>query len=143
MKKIILSSFVIVVVAVVVAVLLVFSSPKESNYSLHLVVDSWSDQDIDYPEEEFDFENITLSKTYVIPLAGDTDYLLRKFKVIKIDDNSITISTSIPLSNNEDGSINLNSKKRKFVIKNDKSLSLDTLIMDAGESYEFTLDTVD
>jgi hypothetical protein len=140
MKKNILSSFVIVVVAVAVAVLLALSPSKESNYSLHLVVDSWSDQDIDYPEEEFDFESITLNKTYVIPLEGDTDYYLRKFKVVKIDDSSITISTSIPLSNNEDGNINLNSKKRKFVIKNNKSISLDTLIMDAGESYEFTLE---
>jgi hypothetical protein len=84
MKKIILPSFIIIVVAVVVAVLLFLSAPKESNYSLHLVVDSWSDQDIDYPEEEFNFENITLNKTYVIPLEGDTDYLLRKFKVLKL-----------------------------------------------------------
>lgn len=136
MKKIILSSFAVVVV--VVTVLLVISPAKESNFSLHLVVDSWSDQDIDYPEEEFDYENITLYETYVIPLVGNNDYLLREFKVVKIDESSITISTSIPLSNNQNG-IDLGSKQTKFVINDGVSLSLDTLIMDAGEWYEFTL----
>ena len=136
MKKIILSSFAVVVV--VVTVLLVISPAKESNFSLHLVVDSWSDQDIDYPEEEFDYENITLYETHVIPLVGNNDYLLREFKVVKIDESSITISTSIPLSNNQNG-IDLGSKQTKFVINDGVSLSLDTLIMDAGEWYEFTL----
>jgi flagellar basal body-associated protein FliL len=137
MKKIIISSFIVVVVIAVVTVLLNLSSPRESNYRLHLVVDSWSESDIDYPEEEFDFENITLNKTYVIP--GDNYYELREFKVVKVDKSSITIYTSIPLSNKEDGTIDLNSKKRRFVIEDGKTLSLDTLTMDAGEWYEFTL----
>ncbi len=139
MKKIIISSFVLVVVVVVVVTILLLLSPsKESNYSLHIVVDSWSDQDIDYPEEEFDYENITLYETYAIPLEGNKDYLLREFKVVKIDESSITISTSIPLSNSENG-IDLGSKQTKFVIKDGETLRLDTLTMDAGEWYEFTL----
>lgn len=137
MKKIIISSLVVVVA--VITVLLVLSSPKESNYSLHLVVDSWSELDIDYPEDEFDFENIVLNETFAIPISGDSDEFLREFKVVKIDKNSITISTTIPLSNNEDGTIDLDSKRTKFVIKNGMSLTLDTLIMDAGEVYHFTL----
>lgn len=47
MKKNIISCFVIVVFAV----LFVSCSSKKSNYSLRLVIDSWSDQDIDYPEK--------------------------------------------------------------------------------------------
>jgi hypothetical protein len=140
MKKIILSSFVVVVVvAVVVKVLLALSPPKESNYSLHVVIDSWSDQDVDYPEEEVNFENITSNDTYVIPLAGNSDYLLREFKVVDVDESSITISTPIPLSNNEDGTINLGSEKTKFLIEYGMPSSLDTLSMDGGEWYVFTL----
>nr|WP_295680983.1 hypothetical protein [uncultured Lachnoclostridium sp.] len=125
-------------IVIVAATLFVSCSPKESNYSLHLVVDSWSDQDIDYPEDEFLFENIILNETYVIALDGDSDYLLRKFKVIKIDESSITISTPIPLSDKEEG-INLGSKEKKFTIEYGKATSLDTLIMDGGEWYVFSL----
>ncbi|WP_029502016.1 hypothetical protein [Lachnoclostridium phytofermentans] len=125
-------------IVIVAATLFVSCSPKESNYSLHLVVDSWSDQDIDYPEDEFLFENIILNETYVIALDGDSDYLLRKFKVIKIDESSITISTPIPLSVKEEG-INLGSKEKKFTIEYGKATSLDTLIMDGGEWYVFSL----
>lgn len=142
MKKILIAGFIAVVLtAAVVTVFFSLSSPKESrsDYSLHLVVDSWSDQDVDYPEKTFDFENIKLNKTYVIPLEGNSDYYLREFKVIKIEKNSITISTPIPLSNNGDGTINLNSRKKKFVIEHGMTLILDTLIMDAGEWYQFTL----
>jgi hypothetical protein len=136
MKKFIITSFVIVVICI--SALLVLSAPKDSNYNIHLVVDSWSDQDIDYPEQEFDFKNIELNKTYVIPLEGDGIDFLREFKVVKIDDSSITISTPMPLSNKESG-IDLNSKKRKFVIKAGLTTELDTLTMDAGEWYVFTL----
>ncbi|HEX3077730.1 MAG TPA: hypothetical protein VHQ24_12780 [Lachnospiraceae bacterium] len=136
MKKFIISSFVIVVICI--SALLVLSAPKDSNYNIHLVVDSWSDQDIDYPEQEFDFKNIELNETYVIPLEGDGIDFLREFKVVKIDDSSITISTPMPLSNKESG-IDLNSTKRKFIIKAGKTTELDTLTMDAGEWYVFTL----
>lgn len=134
MKKNIISCFVIVVFAV----LFVSCSSKKSNYSLRLVIDSWSDQDIDYPEKEFLFEDIALKETYNISLEGDSTYYLRKFKVVKVDENSITISTPIPLSEKDEG-INLNSKEKKFIIEYGKSTKLDTLIMDGGEWYVFTL----
>lgn len=134
MKKNIISSFVILIFAA----LFVSCSPKKSNYNLHVVVDSWSDQDIDYPEEEFLFENITSKETYSIPLDGDSDYYLREFKVIKIDENSITISTPISLSDKEEG-INLNSDEKTFTIQYNNSTTLNTLIMDGGEWYVFTL----
>lgn len=137
MRKIILSGFAIVLIGVSLLLVISLSAPKESNYSLNLVVDSWSDQDIDYPEDEFYFDTIALNETYTIPLAGNPDYYLRKFKVIKIRENYITISTPIPLSDKE-GGINLLSKKRKFVIEADKSLILHTLLMDGGEVYKYT-----
>lgn len=135
MKKYVIPGLIVVIVILI----LIISVPKESDYTLHLVVDSWSDQDMDYPEEEFTFQNITLFKKYVIPLEGDKDYLLREFRVVKISKNSFTISTPIPLSNNENG-IDLNSKKKKFVVEEGKTLKLDTLITDAGEVYQFRIE---
>ncbi|ABX40929.1 hypothetical protein [Lachnoclostridium phytofermentans] len=132
MKKCIISSLVVVLFAA----LLVSCSPKESNYSLHLLVDSWSDQNIDYPENEFYYENLISKKTYDIPLRGSA--FLREFKVVKIDSNSITISTSESYSDNEDGHV-FASEKKKFVIEYGKSKTIYTRSMDAGESYVFTL----
>ncbi len=133
MKKIIISGFVAVIAIVTI---FIFFTKKESDYGLHLVVGSWTEQGADYPDLEFDYENIRLYKTNTVPLEEDSIYL-RKFKVVKIKDNSITISTSNPLSENRDG-IYLKSQT-KFVIKDDKPLILRSITMDAGEGYIFTL----
>ena len=133
MKKIIISGFVAVIA--IVTIFICFTK-KESDYGLHLVVGSWTEQGADYPDLDFDYENIKLYKTYTVPLEEDSTYL-RKFKVVKIKDNSITISTSTPLSENRDG-IYLKSQT-KFVIKDDKPLILRSITMDAGEGYIFTL----
>lgn len=133
MKKIIISGFVAVIAIVTI---FIFFTKKESDYGLHLAVGSWTEQGADYPDLEFDYENIRLYKTNTVPLEEDSIYL-RKFKVVKIKDNSITISTSTPLSENRDG-IYLKSQT-KFVIKADKPLILRSITMDAGEGYIFTL----
>ncbi len=133
MKKIIISGFVAVIA--IVTIFICFTK-KESDYGLHLVVGSWTEQGADYPDLDFDYENIKLYKTYTVPLEEDSTYL-RKFKVVKIKDNSITISTSTPLSENRDG-IYLKSQT-KFVIKDGKPLILRSITMDAGEGYIFTL----
>ncbi len=132
MKKIILSGFIAVVA---ITILFILFSKKESDYSLHLVVGSWTDQGAD-SDQEFDFENIRLNETYVIPLEEDSFYL-REFKVVRIKDNSITITTSLPLSENRDG-VYLDTKS-KFIIKYDIPLILRTFTMDAGEGYTFSL----
>lgn len=132
MKKIITYGFIAVIA---ISILFIFLSKKESDYSLHLVVGSWTEQGAN-PDQEFDFENIRLNETYVIPLKEDSFYL-REFKVVKIKDNSITISTSIPLSENR-GDVYLDAKS-KFLIKDDTTLNVRTLTMDAGEGYLFTL----
>lgn len=133
MKKIIISGFVAVIAIVTI---FIFSTKKESDYGLHLVVNSWTEQGTDYPDLEFDYENIKLYKTNTVPLEEDSIYL-RKFKMIKIKYNSITISTSTPLSEKRDD-IYLKSQT-KFVIKDDKPLILRSNTMDAGEGYIFTL----
>ena len=133
MKKIVISGFVAIIAIVTI---FIYFTKKESDYGLHLVVGSWTEQGADYPDLEFDYENIKLYKTNTVPLEEDSIYL-RKFKVVKIKDNSITISTSTPLSENRDG-IYLKSQT-KFVIKDDQPLILRSITMDAGERYIFTL----
>lgn len=138
MKKIIIPGLSVILIIVIVLLVLSISSPQESSYRLQVEVDYWTDQDIDYPEDIFYFDTIKLHKTYTIPLEGEAGHRLRKFKVVRIRENSITIRTSVHLSDGE-GGINFFSSKRKFSIEADKTLHLYTLTMDGGEIYRFSL----
>ena len=111
---------------------------------------SWSGWSKDRKSEEFVKEyDINLNEKYVIKTLTTSykkdDELVEEekevfsFDVIEIKQNSIKIHTYQPFSDNQDGTVNLNSDKKEFIISEEKSLKLITPTMDYGEIFVITL----
>lgn len=81
-------------------------------------------------------ENILEQHTYST-VNGKGVYKLY-FTIIDIQEDCVTIKTSKPMSEGEDG-IFLASKQTEFKIVKDKKTVIKTLSMDAGTIYVFTL----
>ena len=113
---------------------------------LKIVKSSWSGKLKDYKpeetEEEYDVkpnEKYTI-KTRKVSYKKDNEWVeeeqeIFSFYVTKINDSSIQIQTYQPFSDNDDGTINLNSDKKEFIITNEKPLKLITPTMDVGDVF--------
>ena len=111
---------------------------------------SWSGYSKDYKPEEIEKEyDIKLNKKYVIKTRKfsykqDNEWVeeekeIFSFNVVEINDSSIKIETYQPFSDNTDGTINLHSDKKEFIVTNGIPLKLTTPTMDAGEIFTLTL----
>ena len=117
---------------------------------LRIVESSWSGWSKDYKPEEIEKEyDINLNEKYVIKtrkfsLKKDNEWIEEErevfsFNIIEINGSSITIQTFQPFSDNDGGTINLNSDKKEFIITDKKLLKLTTPTMDAGEIFILSL----
>lgn len=97
-------------------------------------------------EKEYD---IKLNEKYIIKTTQvsyikDDKYVTEEreilsFDIIETNDDSIKIKTYQPFSNNENGTINLRSDKKEFIVNYEKTLKLNTPTMDFGYIFIFTL----
>ena len=103
------------------------------DFKLRIKESSWSGWTENYePKEVTNDYEVVLDKEYSV----DSDNF--KFKITKINKDSIIIQTESPYSDNEQG-IDLNSKKTEFEIFLDKETTLTTPTMDAGRIYYLQL----
>lgn len=111
---------------------------------------SWSGRTPDYKPQEIEKEyELNLNAKYVIATrtlshVQDGDFVneeeeVLSFNITEVTDDSIKITTYQPFSDNDNGSINLRSDKKEFVISTDKPLKLMTPTMDYGDIFIFTL----
>lgn len=61
------------------------------------------------------------------------------FTIIELGEDYIKIETNSPMSDGDDGTINLHSKETIFKVEKGKKLKLTTLTMDFGFIYTFEL----
>lgn len=111
---------------------------------------SWSARKIEYKPDEIEKEyDIHFNEKYVVK-SRKVSYVkdgkkveeereIFSFDIIEINDRSIKIHTYQSFSNNDNGKINLMSKKRDFIITDEKPLKLITPTMDFGEIFTITL----
>ena len=103
------------------------------DFKLRIKESSWSGWTENYePKEVTNDYEVVLDKEYSV----DSDNF--KFKITKINKDSIIIQTESPYSDNEQG-IDLKSKKTEFEIFLDKETTLTTPTMDAGRIYYLQL----
>ncbi len=103
------------------------------DFKLRIKESSWSGWTENYkPKEVTNDYEVVLDKEYSV----DSDYF--KFKITKINKDSIIIQTESPYSDKEKG-IDLNSKKTEFEIFLDKETELTTPTMDEGRIYYLQL----
>jgi hypothetical protein len=60
------------------------------------------------------------------------------FEITDVQDHSVTLHSSEPLSDSDNG-INLRTDKQDFEVKTNKKLELETPTMDAGDTYVLSL----
>ena len=117
---------------------------------LKVVESSWSGWSKDYKPEEMEKEyDIKLNEKYVIKTRNfsfkkDNEWVeeereIFSFNIIEMNDTSIKIQTYQQFSDNDNGTINLNSDKKEFIVTLEKSLELTTPTMDAGEIFILSL----
>ena len=117
---------------------------------LKILESNWSGWTKDYNPKETEKEyDINLNRKYVIKtekisLKKDNEWIdeereVFSFNIIEINDSSITIQTYQPFSDNNNGTINMLSDKREFIITDEKPLKLTTPTMDAGEIFILSL----
>ena len=117
---------------------------------LKIVESSWSGWSKDYKPEEVEHEyDINLNEKYVIKtskisLKKDNEWIEEErevfsFNIIEINESSIKIQTFQPFSDKDNGTINLFSDKKEFVITDEKPLKLTTPTMDSGEIFILSL----
>ena len=107
-----------------------------NNYKLKVIESSWSGWSKDYkPEEKTTLHDIILDKKYVINKGS----LGLTFVIKKINKDSIVIETTEAFSDSKKG-IDLNTKKKEFIVEKNKVLELTTPTMDAGGIYYLSLE---
>lgn len=117
---------------------------------LKIVESSWSGWSKDYKPEEIEKEyDIKLNEKYIIKTRKfsykkDNEWVeeekeIFSFSVIETNDSSIKIETYQQFSDNTDGTINLRSDKKEFIVTDGLPLELKTPTMDAGEIFILTL----
>ena len=117
---------------------------------LKILESSWSGWSKDYKPEEIEKEyDIKLNEKYVIKTRNfscekDNEWVeeereILSFNISEVNDDSIKINTYQVFSDNEDGTINLLTDKKEFIITTEKPLKLTTPTMDAGEIFILTL----
>jgi len=122
---------------------------------------SWSGWSHDYKPniETEQFDNLksivhweTILKTSIIHQNGEIEYNgetisitkaeinFFSFTIMELGEGYIMIKTNCPMSEGDDGTINLYSNETAFRIEKDKKLKLTTPTMDAGDIYTFELE---
>ena len=111
---------------------------------------SWSGWSKDFKPKEIEKEYaINLNEKYVVKTTNvsyikdgkmvEEEKEILSFNISEINDDSIKINTYQVFSDNEDGTINLRTDKKEFVVTTEKSLKLTTPTTDFGEIFIFTL----
>ena len=111
---------------------------------------SWSGRSKDYKPVEVENEyEIKLNEKYIIKTTKvsyikdgkmlEEEREVLSFNIIEVNDDNIKINTYQVFSDNEDGTINLRTDKKEFIITTEKPLKLITPTMGYGEIFIFTL----
>ena len=117
---------------------------------LKVLESSWSGWSKDYKPEEIEKEyDIKLNEKYIIKTrkvsyikdnkSVEEEQEILSFNIIEINDSSIKIRTYQPFSDNDNGTINLYSDKKEFIVTSEKPLKLTTPTMDAGDIFILSL----
>ena len=105
---------------------------------IKVVRTSWSGWSPEYePEEEVTYCNIRPAEKCVI-YAKNSGVEIISFEITDVQDHSVTLHSSEPLSDSDNG-INLRTDKQDFEVKTNKKLELETPTMDAGDTYVLSL----
>lgn len=111
---------------------------------------SWSGWSSDYKPNEIEKEyEIKLNEKYVVKTTKisyikdekmvEEEEEILSFNISEINEDSIKINTYQVFSDNEDGTVNLHTDKKEFIVTTEKPLELITPTMDYGEIFIFTL----
>ena len=116
---------------------------------LKIIESSWSGWSNDKPEEierEYDIKlnEKYVIKTEIISYKKENEWVKEErevfsFNIVEINDSSIRIKTYQSFSDNDNGTINLHSDKKEFIVTSEKTLKLITPTMDAGDIFILSL----
>ena len=117
---------------------------------LNIKESSWSGWSKDYkPEVKEKLYDIKLNGKYIIKTSKisyikdgkiiEEEIEKFSFEIVEINSDNIKIKTFQPFSNNGNGTINLRSDKKEFVIYCENALELITPTTDMGDIYYLTL----
>ena len=118
------------------------------NNKLKYVIINMEARDYKPVEVENEYE-IKLNEKYIIKTTKvsyikdgkmlEEEREVLSFNIIEVNDDNIKINTYQAFSDNENGTINLRTDKKEFIITTEKPLKLITPTMDYGEIFIFTL----
>lgn len=112
---------------------------NKENFKLRIKTSSWSGWSRNYKPKEVTNEYVVMKgKKYIInsTLSSSSKFV---FTIEKINNDNITIKTEKAFSDRNDGTINLKSKKTRFIIRLNNTTKLKTPSFDAGDTYYLTL----
>ncbi len=129
-----------VVLLIILGVLIIVGcSNNEYDYKLQVRESGWSGwAEVDKGASENKTENDINKFDIVLEKEYSTNSGKFVFKITETDDDSITIETDEPYSDNDEG-INLRTDKTKFKVYSDKETKLKTPTMDGGYIYYLML----
>lgn len=113
------------------------SNPLQE-YQLVVTVSYWNGWTSDYESEETTYI-YSIEKNEPIIIPSDFGQTLT-VTITKTAQDSITIKTDQPMSDNEDGTINLGSMKTSFEVSLSKELLLITTSTDMGTIFLFEIE---
>lgn len=132
MKKKIIIIGVILGILVLGSITGLYFYNRSINYKITIIEKFWGESGERYHNKELTL-NIKLNDEIKVN-GGLGDEIT--FKVIKVDNNSITIKTSEEMSQNI---VNLLSNENEFIIKTGEETKLNRLVTDMGISYTIIL----
>ncbi len=138
-RKRIIAIVVLITIAIIIGVVAILKPEKKEMPLLQagkirISKSYWSgERNFKEPEPEVSEYDIELNKRINLGGIGDLEII-----IVKVNKDSITIKTSIPMSGNE-GGINLRTKKTEFIIEKGKTLHLVTPTMDAGSIFDIDI----
>lgn len=116
---------------------------------LKIIESSWSGWSNDKPKEIEREYDIKLNEKYIIKTEfvsykKENEWVKEErevfsFNIVDINDSSIRIHTFQPFSDNGNGTINLRSDKKEFIVTSEKPLELTTPTTDAGKIFILSL----
>lgn len=156
MKRNIIIIICMIVVFVAGFLIGTFAIPKNEGEApalkmkLSIKQSSWSGDSPNYEPEEIEKEyDIKLNEKYIIKTRKtshqkDGEWVeeeeeVLSFVITEVNDSNIKINTYQVFSDNDDGTVDLQSDKREFIVTTEKALRLTTPTMDYGDIFIFKL----
>lgn len=123
---------ILTVICLILVLVMLFIKMPSKNNKLIITEKTWGEKATatDYTKEY----EIKINNKIKINNIWNSEITI---EILSITNDTVTIKTSEPMNlTNENNTINLNSRKTKFEIKKNSTITLSTLTMDAGASYE-------